>query len=126
MLGNVWGEENAWAGCARLRRTCVCCSALRQATLVRPTSPAHPPTTSAHPSVAPSQTPSCTDNFNKWVLDMATHFKSLDQRHLLTVGSEGARGWGRAMRARRCTSACPVVVRSTHRPRVPPCCRLLG
>lgn len=28
----------------------------------------------------------------KWVLDMATHFKSLDQQHLLTLGSEGEAG----------------------------------
>lgn len=39
------------------------------------------------------QTPECVDLFQEWVLDMATHFKSLDQQHLLTVGSEGARRW---------------------------------
>jgi hypothetical protein len=44
----------------------------------------------------PVQTPECTDIFQKWVLDQATHFKSLDQRHLLTVGSEGEPGGGRA------------------------------
>ncbi len=43
------------------------------------------------PSLPLPQTPECTDVFQKWVLDMATHFKSLDQQHLLTVGSEGQR-----------------------------------
>ena len=41
------------------------------------------------PCLLSVQTPECTDLFHQWVLDMATHFKSLDQQHLLTVGSEG-------------------------------------
>ncbi|PRW56573.1 mannan endo-1,4-beta-mannosidase 2-like [Chlorella sorokiniana] len=44
------------------------------------------------PRCSAYETPECTDLFQKWVLDMATHFKSLDQQHLLTVGSEGF--WG--------------------------------
>lgn len=44
------------------------------------------------PRPPPAQTPACTDALQKWVLDMSTHFKSLDQAHLLTVGSEGF--WG--------------------------------
>ncbi|KAL4422049.1 hypothetical protein ABPG77_004865 [Micractinium sp. CCAP 211/92] len=45
------------------------------------------------------EVPGCTDLVTKWVLEMAQHFKSLDQRHLLTVGSEGFWGERDAMRS---------------------------
>lgn len=57
-------------------------------------------------SLVSLQTAECTDLVSRWVQDMSQHFKSLDQRHLLTVGSEGAlmpgdrAGQGRAVRAR--------------------------
>ncbi|PSC71493.1 mannan endo-1,4-beta-mannosidase [Micractinium conductrix] len=38
------------------------------------------------------ETAECTDLVSRWVQDMSQHFKSLDQRHLLTVGSEGFYG----------------------------------
>lgn len=45
------------------------------------------------------EVPECTDVVTKWVLEMAQHFKSLDQRHLLTLGSEGFWGERDAMRS---------------------------
>ena len=44
-----------------------------------------PPAAPALPCL-PVQTPQCTDLVQKWTLDMAQHFKSLDQTHLLAVG----------------------------------------
>lgn len=77
------------AGCKAAR----CCKAAspRHAETPKPTH-SSPGASCPLPSTShatPAQTPECTDLFQKWVLDMATHFKSLDQQHLLTVGSEG-------------------------------------
>lgn len=37
----------------------------------------------------------CAKHLEQWIYEMATHVKSLDQNHLVTVGMEGARelGW---------------------------------
>ena len=44
------------------------------------------------------------DLLHRWLLAMSTHFKSVDHRHLLTVGSEGERE-----RERECECVCVCV-----------------
>ena len=43
--------------------------------------------TPAYP--APMQSPDCPAVMTAWVREMAAHLKSLDNKHLVTVGSEG-------------------------------------
>ncbi|KAL6774552.1 hypothetical protein ACKKBG_A25440 [Auxenochlorella protothecoides x Auxenochlorella symbiontica] len=44
------------------------------------------------PRCSVSYTPDCTKLVEQWVYEMATHLKSLDQNHLVTIGAEGF--WG--------------------------------
>lgn len=43
----------------------------------------------AEPRCYTEESAGCTDDLQAWVSEMATYFKSLDQKHLLTIGQEG-------------------------------------
>lgn len=80
------GRKPRCSGCqrlARIRRLLSASQAMRLFTGSAPLPPL-PPTL--------VQTPDCTKLVEQWVYEMATHLKSLDQNHLVTIGAEGACG----------------------------------